>query len=465
MHPDNEATASGSTTADESRAVVHFCSPGAPKILNVSNNTTKATLPLSDVSEAFKLTLKVLYDKLKHLGRLSVVVTQSKSDSWHEQQRLDGNEISNEDAHQWIMSGLGADEIVKAKAVHGVCRHNVRSGEILTIPNVQTNERTADSWYSKNGLQAYCGMRLTSLPECTLCVLWVVDPPESSVFKEAEQVLNGLFNSIDDITSNMVEKMVDFSELSEARNKVSEQGKQRQYMTHELQNQLVPLMTLIEGGMHIGEELLSSTLNTMCSILKNPSGVALSLSAHKQHTDGFKWFTNVCQFAKQMVRKPEVKFTYAYESKEAKDLLLLVDPSKLRQMIVNIVSNAQKFTCSGSIHFSMDVVASSPAGPDREMDVVLKVTDTGCGISEEDLTRVTELFVQVGSIDSRRNGIGMGLAVAKKIAESLHGGKLSIESKLYEGTTVSVAFRCPSRLPLPLAAPARCSEKQHNRNP
>merc|ERR1711884_492727 len=248
MSSGNGAEASGSSTAETIRPVTHFYSSGSPSVLVVNdksktlgNSDPEVTIPTDDVAEAFKLTLTVLYEKIKHLGRLSVVFTQAKPDRWHEEQRLALREISEEEAHQWIICGLGTDKIVQAAAINGVCRHNIRSGEILTIPCVQTDSRTADSWYSKNGLQAYCGMRLTSLPECTLCVLWVVDPPESSVLSEAEVILRDLFNSIDVITSKLVQKLVDFAALSDARNKVAEQAKHRQYVTHELQNQLLPL--------------------------------------------------------------------------------------------------------------------------------------------------------------------------------------------------------------------------------
>lgn len=449
--PKNVASASGSgSTAEGSQPeAYHFRSPGGPAALVVrtAENEPGTTVPIDDVSEAFKLTLKVLYEEIKHLGRLSVVVTQSKQDSWHLEQRLISGTVSDEHAHQWIVSGFGADEIVKAAACNGVCRHNPYPGKILKIPSVQEDSRTRDSWYSKNGLRAYCGIRFTSLPECTLCVLWVVDPPDSSVLDEAEVILRGLFESVDNITSKIVRKLVDLEALKDAENKVAEQEKQQQYMSHELKNQLVPLMMLIESGMDVHPDLLSNSLNTVCSILKNPSGAALKLTPNWEMANCFQWFENLCQFSKQMVRRPEVKFTYFYESKEAKELELRIDTSKLRQMIVNIISNAKKFTDQGSIHFSMCVTAPSPPGADNEMDVELKVTDTGCGIHGDDVDRVTKLFVQVGTPESRRNGIGMGLAVAKTIAESIHGGRLLIESTVGKGTTVSVAFRCQSHLP------------------
>lgn len=109
------------------------------------------------------------------------------------------------------------------------------------------------------------------------------------------------------------------------------------------------------------------------------------------------------------------------------------DPRALRQMVLNLVSNAVKFTDKGG-----RVVVSV-----RQRGNVLKVavTDTGIGISREDIPRLGKPFEQVSNTPERNyEGTGLGLALTKSFAE-MHGGRLTIKSELGKGTRV--AFYLP----------------------
>jgi PAS domain S-box-containing protein len=111
--------------------------------------------------------------------------------------------------------------------------------------------------------------------------------------------------------------------------------------------------------------------------------------------------------------------------------LLWADSRILRQIVINLVSNALKFTPEGG---SIEVSAALEPGGGG----TLIVEDTGCGISEENLVIVTEPFLQVENALTRRHeGTGLGLALVKKYTE-LHGGALDIESALDRGTKMSV---------------------------
>jgi two-component system, cell cycle sensor histidine kinase PleC len=110
----------------------------------------------------------------------------------------------------------------------------------------------------------------------------------------------------------------------------------------------------------------------------------------------------------------------------------------LKQVVLNLVSNAVKFTPTGG----QIVVAVSREDDDR---LRLAVTDTGIGIAAEDLKRLARPFEQVeGQHSKTTQGTGLGLALTKSLIE-LHGGTLSIESEPGRGTTVS--FDLPIRRP------------------
>jgi PAS domain S-box-containing protein len=105
---------------------------------------------------------------------------------------------------------------------------------------------------------------------------------------------------------------------------------------------------------------------------------------------------------------------------------------KLKQVLLNVLSNAIKFTSSGG-----RIVTQVTFVPER---VVISVSDTGCGISEADLQRVTLPFVQVETALSRRYpGSGLGLAIARELCK-LHGGQLTIDSVENQGTTVHITL-------------------------
>ncbi len=108
-----------------------------------------------------------------------------------------------------------------------------------------------------------------------------------------------------------------------------------------------------------------------------------------------------------------------------------VDIRAVKQILLNLLANAIKFTPQGG---RVTLFASDAGGPDIE----LGVSDTGIGIAADDLPRVLEPFGQVENVFSRtRGGTGLGLPLARMLT-GLHGGRLSIDSSLGEGTTVRV---------------------------
>lgn len=102
------------------------------------------------------------------------------------------------------------------------------------------------------------------------------------------------------------------------------------------------------------------------------------------------------------------------------------DPARLKQVFINIIDNAIKYSSSGG---SVRVVATK-----HDVYVQITITDTGCGIAAEDLSRVKEKFYKANTTVP---GSGIGLAVADEIVH-MFGGILEVDSKLGEGTMVSI---------------------------
>ncbi len=112
---------------------------------------------------------------------------------------------------------------------------------------------------------------------------------------------------------------------------------------------------------------------------------------------------------------------------------LIGDPARLNQVILNLVSNAVKFTSEGIITVSVNILRDN----EEYVTIEFAISDTGIGIPEENLENIFEVFKQASSGTSRLyGGTGLGLAIVKQLVEP-QGGIINVKSKLGEGTTFS----------------------------
>jgi signal transduction histidine kinase len=142
------------------------------------------------------------------------------------------------------------------------------------------------------------------------------------------------------------------------------------------------------------------------------------------------------------------------------------DQTHLRQILINLIGNAVKYTPTGSIQVRAHLIGN-PTGPQPEGEaaeigvtpdpqrpwVALQVSDTGIGISAVDTERIFDEFEQVNAgarTDSARRGTGLGLAISRRLARLL-GGELTVVSEQGKGSTFTVW------LPLDAADPAKAS--------
>lgn len=112
---------------------------------------------------------------------------------------------------------------------------------------------------------------------------------------------------------------------------------------------------------------------------------------------------------------------------------LIGDPLRLRQILVNLVGNAIKFTESGEV--AVDLLLQSST--DDRVDLLFEVRDTGIGITESQQSKVFKAFDQADSSTTRQfGGTGLGLSIARQLAEMM-GGSMTVSSKLGEGSKFS----------------------------
>jgi signal transduction histidine kinase/ActR/RegA family two-component response regulator len=117
------------------------------------------------------------------------------------------------------------------------------------------------------------------------------------------------------------------------------------------------------------------------------------------------------------------------------------DPVKVEQILSNLLSNALKFTETGSVSLAVKPETREVAGSPTSM-LKLAVTDSGIGISEADRTKIFRPFHQVdGSLRRRYMGTGLGLSIVRKLTAVMNG-TVELESVLGKGTTVTVELPC-----------------------
>ena len=130
------------------------------------------------------------------------------------------------------------------------------------------------------------------------------------------------------------------------------------------------------------------------------------------------------------------------EQAESKDLSFIVpedhylpevieaDEFRLRQILLNLINNAIKFTSSGEVRFAVSVIDKQDS---ENQTLRFEVVDTGAGISKENLGAIFDPFEQVGDVTKQKEGTGLGLAISRKLV-TLMGGELKVESELGKRT-------------------------------
>jgi signal transduction histidine kinase/CheY-like chemotaxis protein len=187
-------------------------------------------------------------------------------------------------------------------------------------------------------------------------------------------------------------------------------------------NERVKALSAISTSGHTLLELINDVLD----LSKLESG---KMVIRKEPTDVRELISSVVHSFEVTVRHRNVELKEDYG-----DLPVLeIDPQRVRQILFNLIGNAAKFTEKGEIC----VRASFRNNIDNAKGVfTLSVSDTGCGIAEEDKEKVMNPFVQVGS-QAKIKGTGLGLPICKQLAASM-GGQLSFVSQLGKGSTFTL---------------------------
>lgn len=172
-------------------------------------------------------------------------------------------------------------------------------------------------------------------------------------------------------------------------------------------------------------ERLSSLINDLLDISRMEAGKVL---LNVREIDIEEIITQVITLTNPIIRDKSLQVIQSISETLPK---IMADKEKVMQVIINLISNAIKFTEKGCIVCSARVVKAN---------IIVSISDTGVGIREEDKKYIFEKFSQVGdTLTDKPKGSGLGLAICKYIIEQ-HGGEIWVESEIGKGTDFSFSL-------------------------
>jgi PAS domain S-box-containing protein len=325
------------------------------------------------------------------------------------------------------------------------CMNMLKNDQPVAIDNVQKSEFSTHPCYEAFNLDTYIGVRLMvrGQPYGTLNFTAVNPKPEP--FDDVEIAFIGLLGQW--VSSSIEQEMI-AGQLNEARFAAETANATKSAflanMSHEIRTPLNAIIGLTELTLKTElEEKQRYNLERVSDAGKNLLGIINDILDFSKIEAG-KLEIEITEFELDDVLKNLSSLVGARAEEQGLEVLIWVDPEippalmgdslRLGQILVNLMSNAIKFTEQGEVV----VRAELEALHDDSVNVVFSVSDSGIGMSEEQVSKLFRPFVQADQSTTRMfGGTGLGLSISKQLTEAMNG-QISVESKEGEGSTFKV---------------------------
>jgi len=211
------------------------------------------------------------------------------------------------------------------------------------------------------------------------------------------------------------------------------------------ERQAAGLATIHESGQH-----LLTLINDILDLARVEAG-KMDLHPAAVHLGAFlRVVVNIMR-----VKAEEKGLSFNYELADDLPEAVTIDETRLRQVLLNLLGNAVKFTDRGSVSLRVAAAAPGPHDDDGTARLRFEVADSGIGMSAQHLGRLFQPFEQVGDAQRRAAGTGLGLAISRQLVR-LMGGNIAVASEPHKGSTFSfeLAVRTAAASPAVSASPS-----------
>jgi signal transduction histidine kinase len=355
-----------------------------------------------------------------------------------------------DECRQWFKSRVGLD-VEETPRDLAFCAHTIRGADVLVVPDARADPRFAVNPLvtGRPGIRFYAGAPLRSPDGHALGTLCVIDfEPRPPLSAGEEDTLRALAAVVVDA----LEQRLALRARAEAERRAEAASRSKSQflamMSHELRTPMTGVLGLLDL---LADTRLDAEQSAYVDKLRRSADALLVL---------LNDILDLSKIEAGRIELEAVPFDPAELAEEAAQLFapaaagrgvaletdvepepgprLLGDPARVRQVLLNLVGNAVKFTERGGVHLSL---RTRPLEAGAELRI--RVSDTGIGMTREQMDRLFEPFAQADASTTRRyGGTGLGLAICRRLVAEM-GGAIRAESEPGAGSTFHVAIPLP----------------------
>lgn len=338
---------------------------------------------------------------------------------------------------QWFKSRVGLGALETSRDI-AFCSHAILQDDVFEVPNALHDERFFDNPLVTGdpNIRFYAGTPLKSPSGENIGTLCVIND-------EPQKLTDHQKNALELLGREVIAQL-------ELRIKNKQLEKSNRYKTEFLSNISHEIRTPLNAIIGLSDLTLqhASTENLAPECIEyleqiNHSGNCLLgiinsvLDLSKIEAGKLEVELTTCDVEELVLgtismfrhKADEKQIALSYDIKPIPQVI--IDDKKLSQVLINLISNAIKFTSAGK-HIKIKVWSSNQS-------LCFEIEDQGVGISRQDLKRLFNKYIQVGKNKSGQQGTGLGLSITKGLVDLL-GGTIHIESELGVGTSVNLVF-------------------------
>jgi signal transduction histidine kinase/CheY-like chemotaxis protein len=190
---------------------------------------------------------------------------------------------------------------------------------------------------------------------------------------------------------------------------------------------------LYDSGNH-----LLTLINDILDLSKVEAG---QLKVEYQKFDLFPFLSSICNLIKTSAEAKKLNFDHKINPELS--IIVESDPKLLKQILLNLLGNAIKFTEQGTISFQVNILNQETKDKLKFTKIEFQIQDTGIGIDSEQLDNIFLAFEQVKNHKLKTEGTGLGLAISQKFAQ-LMGGNITVTSELGKGSIFTLNLNFPT---------------------